>query len=59
MDNWGKFDETTLNLENTCNEDYAHAQKVWEVFEIKNGGQYQNLYVKSDTFFSCRCVWKL
>ena len=56
MDNWGKFDETTLNLENTCNEDYAHAQKVWEVFEIKNGGEYQNLYVKSDTFFSCRCV---
>ena len=29
--------------------DYAHAQKVWEVFEIKNCGVYQDLYVQSDT----------
>ena len=45
MDNWGKFDETTLppkeafysnlNLEDISDEDYAHAQKVWDVFEIK------------------------
>ena len=45
MDNWGKYDKTALppkeafssnlNLENISNEDYAHAQKVWEVFEIK------------------------
>ena len=26
-----------------------HAQKVWDVFEIKNGGQYHHLYVQSDT----------
>ena len=46
MDNWEKFDETTLppkeafysilNLENISDEGYAHAQKVWEVFERKN-----------------------
>ena len=59
MDSWGKFDETTLtpkeafysnlNLEDISDEDYAHAQKVWDVFEIKNCGQYHDLYVQSDT----------
>ena len=59
MDNWGKFDETTLppkeafysnlNLENISDEECAHDQKVWEVFEIKNRGEYHDLYVQSDT----------
>ena len=59
MDSWEKFDETTLppkeafhsnlNLEDISNEDYAHAQKVWEIFEIKNLGEYHNLYVQSNT----------
>ena len=45
MDNCGKLDETpllpketfysNLILENISNKDYSHAQKVWEVFEIK------------------------
>ena len=45
MDNWEKFDETTmppkesfyseLNLEDIKDEDYAHGLKVWEVFRIK------------------------
>ena len=58
MDNWRKFDKTTLppkedfysnlNLENISNEDYAHTQKVWEVFEIKNRAEYHDLYVQSD-----------
>ena len=26
-----------------------HAQKVWEVFDIRNLGEYHDLYVKSDT----------
>ena len=26
-----------------------HAQKVWDVFEIKNCGQYHDLHVQSDT----------
>ena len=25
-----------------------HAQKVWEVFEIKDLGEYQDLYVQTD-----------
>ena len=61
MDNWEKFDETTippkeafystLNLEDINDEDYAHVQKVWDVFKIKNRGQYHDLYVQSDTLF--------
>ena len=28
---------------------YAHAQKVWEVFKIKNLGEYHDLYVQTNT----------
>ena len=59
MDSWEKFDETTLppkedfyselNLEGISDEDYAHAQKVLEVFEINNHSEYHDLYVQSDT----------
>ena len=58
MDSWEKFDETTLrpkeafysnlNLEDISDEYYAHAQKVWDVFEIKSLGEYHDLYVQSD-----------
>ena len=58
MDNWKKFDETTLppkeafysnlNLEDMSGEDYAHVQKVWDVFKIKYLGEYHDLYVQSD-----------
>ena len=59
MDSWEKFNETALppkkdfyshlNLENISDGDYAHAQKVWDVFEIKTLGEYHDLYVQSDT----------
>ena len=59
MDNWEKFDETTippkeafyseLNLQGISDADYAHARKVWEVFGIKNRGEYYDLYAQSDT----------
>ena len=58
-DSWEKFDKTKippkeafhseLNLEAISDEDYPHAQKVWDVFEIKNFGEYHNLYAQSDT----------
>ena len=41
---------SNLNLEDISDEDYAHAQKVWDVFKIKNLGEYRDLYVQSDTF---------
>ena len=59
MDNWGKFDEATLppkeafysklNLKGISDEDYTHAQKVWEAFGMKNRGKYHDLYAQSDT----------
>ena len=59
MDSWEKSDETSLldkkafysnlNLEDISDEDYAHTQKVWGVFEIRNHGDYLDLYVQSDT----------
>ena len=59
IDSWEKFNETSLpdkksfysNLNKECitDKDYAHAQKVWTVFEIKNLRDYHNLYVQSDT----------
>ena len=58
MDSWEKFNENTLpskeafysnlNLEDISDEDYAHAQKVWDVFETKNLGEYHDLFVQSD-----------
>ena len=52
MDNWGKFDKTKilhkevfyseLNLEGISDADYPHAQKVWEVFGIKNRCEYHD-----------------
>ena len=38
-----------LNLEDITDKDYAHAQKVWEVFEIKNLDEYHELYVQCHT----------
>ena len=59
MDNWEKFNETLIpdkeafcskvNKEGITDEDYAHAQKVWKVFEIKNLGGNHDLHVQSDT----------
>ena len=59
MDSWEKFVENALppkeafyrnlNLEDISDEDYAHAQKLWHVFEINNLGDCHVLYVQSDT----------
>ena len=40
---------TQLNKEHTTDEDYAHAQKVWDTSNIKNLGEFHDLYVQSDT----------
>ena len=40
---------SNLNLENISDEDYTHAQKTWDIFEIKNLGEYHDLYVQSDS----------
>ena len=58
MDSEAKFAErhlparkdfySLLTDEDISDSDYAHAQKVWETFGIKNMGQYHDLYLKSD-----------
>ena len=59
MDSWKRFKEESLpdkesfyselNNEHITDEDYEHAQKVWSTFNIKNLGEYHDLYVQSDT----------
>ena len=59
MESWEKFNETSLppkksfhselNLEDISDKDYFHAQKVWKGFEIRNLGEYHDLYVQTDT----------
>ena len=59
MDKWEKFSidklpdkelfYSELNKEHITNEDYEHAQKVWDTFNISNLGEYHDLYVQSDT----------
>ena len=58
MDDWEKFNEASLpgkkdfyshlNMEDNINADYAHAKRVCKDFEIKNIGEYHDLYVQSD-----------
>ena len=59
MDEWEKFNETSfpkkedfyshLSMENITDADYAHEKRVFKGFEIKDLGEYHDLYVQSDT----------
>ena len=69
MDSWEKFNETSLpdkesfyselNKEGIADEDYAHAQKVWKVFEIKKSWWVSWFICSKQYVIACRCVWKL
>ena len=59
MDDWEKFQETLLpetedfyshlNVEDITDADYVHTKRVSKGCEIKNVGEYHDLYVQSDT----------
>ena len=59
MDNWEIFKETSLpnkesfysnlNMENIEDIDYRHGNNVFKIIELKNLGEYHDLYVQSDT----------
>ena len=58
MDSFDRFNETKLpvqqdfysilNNEHISNEQYKHAQNVWDTFNLKTMGDYHDLYLKSD-----------
>ena len=58
MDSFDKFNKTELptkeefysilNNEHISDEDYCHAKKVWNTFQLQTMGEYHNLYLKSD-----------
>ena len=59
MGDWSRFDEeqlpgksdfySGLNMEEISGIDYRHAEKVFNKFNIKNLGEYHDLYAQSDT----------
>ena len=59
MDSWERFNKnylppkksfySELNLEDINDKHYSHAQKVWDVFQIRHLGEYHDLYVQTDT----------
>ena len=58
IDHFDKFNEkhlppreefySILNDEHITNEDYKHAQNVWNTFNLESMGEYHDLYLKSD-----------
>ena len=58
MDSFKKFDQTelptkeqfysVLNDQHITNEEYNHARKVWEAFDIKTMDEYHDLYLESN-----------
>ena len=58
MSEWEKFKETKLppkeafysklNVPGVSEGDYEQARSVWKEFEIKNLGEYHDLYLKTD-----------
>ena len=68
IDSWQRFNETTLTnekafynklyREDITNEDYMHAQKVFEEFNLKFLGEYHNTLLLVDVFenFRNKCI---
>ena len=58
MTSWEKFEETelppieafysSLNMSGVSKDDYQHAQHVWKEFGIRNLGEYNDLYLRTD-----------
>ena len=58
VDRWKKFEETSLppkdpfysrlNMKGISDQDYEHAQQVWNIMEEKTLGCFHNTYLKTD-----------
>ena len=63
MNSFKKFDACELSNKDAFfsslkgkdinNEDYLRATKVWNIFDIKNLGEYHDLYLKTDILLLC------
>ena len=67
MDSWEKFEKTKLppknifysklNMKGISDQDYEHAQQVWNIIAEKTLGFCHNTYLKIDVFFTVgRCI---
>ena len=58
VSSWDRFEEvqlppieafySNLNMSNVSEDDYEHVQYVWKEFGIRNLGDYQDLYLRTD-----------
>ena len=58
MSSWDRFEDTklppiesfysSLNMNKINESNYKHAQQVWEEFRVRNIGDYQDLYLRTD-----------
>ena len=58
MDSWDRFEEkrlpsidefySKLNMSGISEKDYQHSCKVWNEFDLKNMGDYHDLYLETD-----------
>ena len=63
MSSWSQYNETqlpsknsffnSLKMEHVSDDQYARAQKIWNVFNINTLGQYTDLYLKCDVLLLC------
>ena len=68
IDSFNRYQETTippieqfdsiLNIASISNEEYERAQKMWELFDCQNLGDYTDLYLKLDVFILADCFEK-
>ena len=69
MDSFSKFNDTELPKReefyslltdnNISEDDYKHAKDVWNKFNLKNMGEYHDLYLKNRYITISRCFRKL
>ena len=64
IDSFQRFKETKLpckeqfysilNDKHISDNEYEHTRRVWELFHMKNSGEYHDLYLKTDVFENFR-----